>query len=281
MSTPPAPPDPAEHYDKAVTNYRDTAKWILSVFAAIAGVLLAGLQLSNLGKADAPYLTIAAIAAAFALGAVGVIIWLATTILASGVVTETSLRAYPRTVGSKDINLNDNLLLDGYETVDAFLKDYKSIGAQYEQARKDDDKATVTNLTPKIKKLIQTRSTLLPIARYAMVLRSFNIAMQWMFVCGIVAAIAIGVFAWATNQKSVTNTIFQGPPSAASVKLTDAGQAALKDSLGEDCVKLPQVAVILLSVAEGKFEVVSIPSSTCKVAKFTVDADTGTVQSSP
>jgi hypothetical protein len=281
MSTPPAPPDPAEHYDKAVTNYRETAKWILSVFAAIAGVLLAGLQLSNLGKADAPYLTIAAIAAAFALGAVGAIIWLATTVLASGVVTETSLRAYPRTVGSKDINLNDKLLLDGYDTVVAFLDDYTIIGAQYEQARKNNDQATVTRLTPKIKQLVQTRSTLLPIARYAIVLRSFNVAMRWMFVCGIVAAIAIGVFAWATNQKSVTNTIFQEPPSTAAVTLTTTGQAALKDSLGADCVAQPQVAVILLSVADGKFEVVTIPSNICQVAKFTVDADTGTVQSSP
>jgi hypothetical protein len=50
----------AETYCKAIDHLRNTSKWILSVFATVAGVLVAGLQLSNLGKIESHYLTIAA-----------------------------------------------------------------------------------------------------------------------------------------------------------------------------------------------------------------------------
>ena len=36
----------SDTYGKAIENIRGTSKWILSVFAAIAGVLVVGLQLS-------------------------------------------------------------------------------------------------------------------------------------------------------------------------------------------------------------------------------------------
>ena len=50
----------AETYSEAIEHLRSTSKWILSVFAAVAGVLVAGLQLSSLGKVEPSYLAVSA-----------------------------------------------------------------------------------------------------------------------------------------------------------------------------------------------------------------------------
>jgi type IV secretory pathway VirB2 component (pilin) len=61
----------------AVQQMTETAKWLIGVFAAIAGVLLAGVQLTKIGQLDwRDYrLRVAAIAGVLVLIAVGWIIW--------------------------------------------------------------------------------------------------------------------------------------------------------------------------------------------------------------
>ncbi len=272
----------SDPYEKNVTLLHDSAKWILTVFAAIAGILFAGLSLSNIGKVEPIFLIIALLAATLGLFSVARIVWLAATVLTSRTVTEVTLRAYAaRATSGRDINLNDRILLDGYDTVDGFLNDYKRIGEEYELAVKNNETARAQQLRPQVERLVKTRNTLLPVARYALVLHSFNHALRWMFVWGAVAAASIVLFAWATSQPVVTETVFHSPPSEAMVTLTSAGKTALSSSLGEACVAKDEIPVILLSVEGGDFEVVSLPSAECEVIKFTVNTDSGRIRTLP
>jgi len=75
--------------------------------------------------------------------------------------------------------------------------------------------------------------------------------------------------------------VFANPPAAAQLTLTEAGQQALAPSLGEKCVAQPAVAVILLSVEGGSFDVVSQPTANCAVVRFKVSADVGQVKTQP
>ena len=138
-------------------------------------------------------------------------------------------------------------------------------------------KERLAALKPKKRQLEATWNKVWPVARYAIALRGFWDAVTGMFILAAVAAVAISYFTWATSRVRITNPIFQAPPSPVSITLTEAGRRALGSSLGEACVQQPSIQGILLSVDGGKFEVVTIPSTQCQVAKFTVDVDTGTV----
>lgn len=47
------PPDPKAEITAANQRLRDTAKWIVTSFAAVGAILVAGLQLSSIGKRTA------------------------------------------------------------------------------------------------------------------------------------------------------------------------------------------------------------------------------------
>src|SRR5208337_3831995 len=183
-----------ETYNQATEHLRSTSKWILSVFAAVAGVLVAGLQLSNLGKVESPYLAVSSFAFFVALVAVLVVIWMTVRVLGTGTVTEPILRNLA--TRSTDIPLNDRLLLGGYSTANQFLDKYKSLCDEYEEAQKNGDKKTVERLKDEVIRLDYHKTYLLLVARHAMVLKAFKQAIRGLFVCAAVAAMAIGVFAW-------------------------------------------------------------------------------------
>ena len=269
-------------FAKSVQLLYDTSKWILTVFAAVAAVLVAGLQISSIGKVESTYLLISLVAFVVALSCVGRIIWLIIRVITGNTVTPQTVTAFAsQPVSINDVNLNNKDLLGGYEKVGPFMEYYEEVADKYLKAINSNDKKTVSKLKPQVIKNNEIIENLMPIARYAIALRNFHQAIRGMFFYGVITAVAIGVFAWATNQKPATITIFHEPPSAVSVILTTAGKTALENSLGSDCVAQPKISVILMDVADGKFDVVTIPTDKCKVAKFTVDGDTGLIQSPP
>jgi hypothetical protein len=71
-------PDPGNTAD-AINRYRDLAKWLITVFAAIGGLLVAGSQLSSLGKLDLEDDWVRLLAAALGLAlALAMAVWLVT-----------------------------------------------------------------------------------------------------------------------------------------------------------------------------------------------------------
>jgi hypothetical protein len=75
----PAARKPGDASAAAVEQLRSTAKWLATALAGIAGVLLAGLQLTSLGKAD--NVGLAALGGGVALVATGWAIWRITRVL--------------------------------------------------------------------------------------------------------------------------------------------------------------------------------------------------------
>jgi hypothetical protein len=70
-----------EEAEKGITNIREAAKWLLTAFAAVGAVLIAGTQLSNIGSLDSWRALIAGLALLIAFSGVAAAIWLTTTII--------------------------------------------------------------------------------------------------------------------------------------------------------------------------------------------------------
>lgn len=112
------------------------------------------------------------------------------------------------------------------------------------------------------------KSQLIALARNKIVRDEFQ-RQQWpILISGFVGACAIATFAWAANPPTAQPLAVQ-IPSKGTVKLTDAGRAGLATTLGQACVDEP-VPVIVLGGADGKFDLVAIPSDKCRPARFTL-----------
>lgn len=83
----------SEEYDKAVAQLRESAKWLLTIFAAVGAVLISGTQLSKIGQMAADWRLVVAVAA-FAIGlvAVGTAILSVLRVLSSGSTSVAALR---------------------------------------------------------------------------------------------------------------------------------------------------------------------------------------------
>lgn len=261
---------------------RETAKWILTGFGAIAAALLAGINLSSISKVSLPYLYFAMISFLVALTAVFLEIYLVSQVLTCGSMNQQQMRRFVNDRQVQKINnLNSILLLDGYLTVDKFFDDYDEKGARFETARKEKDFKTLGEMNQEMKRMVQTYFNLKDQISFTSVKFTYKKAIQGIFIFGAIAALAIAVFAWSVGKTPAAVTVFANPPAAAQLTLTEAGQQALAPSLGEKCVTQPAVAVILLSVEGGSFDVVSQPTADCAVVRFKVSADVGQVKTQP
>jgi hypothetical protein len=87
--------------------------------------------------------------------------------------------------------------------------------------------------------------------------------------------------AWAANpspSSAATTTPQFQIPAQANIQLTDLGSEALSNTLGAECVKSP-VQVIVLNASEERMDVISIPTESCNLARFTiVDGITGALE---
>lgn len=178
---------PGGQFAKAVDELRATAKWLLTIFAAIGGVLTGGIQLSSIGELDdIRRLLIALGAAVSALAAVGGILWHIVPVLTSGHVTLTSLIAEETaTPGSEHLKFaRDAGLLGNYTSVAALNRAYYDPAITQEHA----DALHAGIIIP-----------LLAGVYYHKMRELFTSAVRWAFILGIVTAVAVTVFAWAAN----------------------------------------------------------------------------------
>jgi hypothetical protein len=268
--------------EKKKEQLQDTAKWVLAAFAAIAGLMLTGLKFSDVGKLQIPFIIIAAVAFTVAMVAIFLEIYLVTRVLSFGAVSEKRIREFARQKNNPTgINLNNTLLLDGYPTVDKFIDDYNAICCEYDIAGKEEKFDKVAQMSAKVTRLVETKNNLLSYGSYIMMKSIYFSAIRGLFIFGAIAAVGIAVFVWSIGKTPLTNYIYMNPPNEATVALTTAGQTALRDALGKECVAQLGVSIIVLSIDGGVFDVVSIPTDTCNVARFTVDSDTGLVTNQP
>ncbi|MFE9846578.1 pentapeptide repeat-containing protein [Streptomyces goshikiensis] len=191
--------------DKANEGIRNAAKWLIASSAAVGAALLAGSQLSNIGKLDWSWrLLVAVLGAAAGLIAVVWAIRLATLLLLPVTVTIDVLDAEWRKP-SKDLAAAVGFFKDeprqlGKWRSPADLRDEERrtkedlTGAQ---ERKDKDAAEKAQR--KLSAIAQWVRSIQRQAQYKTLESRFHRSLKWLVVATGLAAIGIVLFAWASN----------------------------------------------------------------------------------
>lgn len=268
--------DPAGQFLSGVDRIQTNAKWLLAVFAAVAGVLMAGIQLSSLGKlAFGERLYIALGAAAIALALIGAIIAFVVYVIAPRYMTLESLitLAAKRTWSGKEgTERKEFKFIAEAQLLGSRYLDLKDLKAAYEKAGNAKEiQATYDHIRVVLAGVLYERVRL-----------AFIRSAKAMLVCATGAAISIGVFAWSANPPTSPSEF--SPPVEAYVSLSPAGQQELAASAGAACVQVP-IKVIVLSNDGQVADVLVEPTTNCKLTRFSVGksplAVDGTLTPSP
>lgn len=193
-----------DSFAKSVDAMRATSRWTLAAFAAVGTVLVAGSQLSSIGRfeGDDRRLWVAIFALSLVLGIAGLAVWFVIAVETAG---ETSLadlvRQDARPSSADAVFLRDNpALLGGFPSVKALDEAYRvAISRRYEAiatgSQEDIDAAQqwVMFLGDVV------IFPLLSATRYHRVRCTFDRWAKPIVVAAIVAGIAVGAFAWAAN----------------------------------------------------------------------------------
>jgi len=270
----------AERLTQAVEQLRSNVKWTLAAFGAIGTTLLAGSQLSNLGKFDInePRLWVALACAMAALGAAAFAVRAALKVAYTG---DTELSRLDQT----DIAYaeRESALLEGFGTVEALRAAYYACIATRHQnlvagaklAVLQSDKATFLYLDGLV-------DSVLSYIRYNRIRQEAEKSTKALTAASIVAAIGLVGFAWAANPaKENPTVVLRAPVSEARVTLTEAGKRTLAPVLGAACVAMDRIDVIVLNVTIAGSEVVTLKAKDCPVARITLTDSLGKLLSTP
>jgi hypothetical protein len=275
----------------ATSTISDTAKWLITIFAGVAGVLVAGSQLSSLGKLDLGPRLLAALAG-LALGIAGAAYAVMNTV---PVLTSARVRLAELAVTQdKD---EQRFLQDNAELLLGLANDARELKQRYDIALSARAQAftrlyanpTDADLNTQAKvsdaqasNYSQAVGGLLTAARYDRVRRKFEAAQREMLWGGLFAAAGIALFAWAANPPeppAESSAAVPNSPVAVRVFLTPDGTAALTGILGEACVTDPAgVEAIALEASDSSATLVSIGTASCKVARFSLGSSLGVVK---
>ncbi len=203
-------------YLAAVAEMQATAKWIVGIFGLVGGALAAGTQLSGIGELGASdrRLWVAVGAGAVALFLVGVVIWSAARVLTGGHVTRDvllgigggaqGLRGRRGWSKAEVRRVMDPSVLDGHSSIEELLGLYDEAVAKRREfdrleERTDADVAREAEVNGDVAYLGRVIGNITSAVRWVLVERLFERAVRVMFGAGFLAALAMGVFAWAAN----------------------------------------------------------------------------------
>jgi hypothetical protein len=251
----------------SISHLQDTAKWLLTVFGAVAGFLLAGTQLSKLGQLSAldGRFFVAILAGAIALVAVVSILHAVTQVLVTPPVEIDQL-----TAGESHFAQRTGMT-GGFNSVSDLRAFEEAARREYIEAVRKGSAEEIGKLGPKIAFFNNVVSQVLVGIRWQRTSTQFASAVNRLVGAAVVAAIALVVFAWAANpQANPLPGAFQTPADA-QLSLTPAGRSALEAIVGQACVAAGQIHVVVLTgTIGGSYDVVTVPSSQCRVARLTL-----------
>lgn len=301
-------PEAIAELDQSVDNMRATAKWIITILAAMATAVLAGTQLTSFGNLRAPdpledaRLGIAWLAGTVALSAIGCIIWQATKVLTVGNATLSDLAAheddqpphenvvYVKKIGVLDGAYDGELaetITEFQEKRTRYQKDDEGAREALFQAKiaaQRDPNNTILEGAVEIAKLqagataakrlslSSRRRVLLAALRAEIIGRTMAKAAKPMVIGGVIGGISLGMFVWAINPPAPDDDLPFVIPAHGYVRLSEENQSQWEKELGEQCVANP-IQVMVLSISEENAEVVSVAGTGCAAARFTVSLD--------
>jgi hypothetical protein len=286
MAAETSPPEDPGALGAAADRIRETVKWLITAFAGVGAALIAGSQLASVGKLDGGRLAFAILCVVVGLCALAYAIAVAAGVMTASRISLGDLADTNKTdLDAVRIRVNgDPALLAGFASVTAMDVEYAAALAQ----RKTDFNAHYGDVHDQGKALTaqlsdakavaagQAVQRLLNVASFYTLSDAFNGARPKMFGGALVAALAIVGFAWAAHPPDEKKQPAVAAPAVVTLKLTEEGRTLLGARVGKKCAKA-RLRVVVLSTSGGNAEVVTLPAKGCRVARFTVGADLGTI----
>ncbi len=304
----PAPPRPTQdeyvkNADESIAHFYDAAKWILGVFAAVAVLLLAGTQLSNIGRLPVGgtlndhRFDVALASVLVGIFSTGVVILSTVRVLQSGRASIQQIKEEEHydEVGKRhfwqrtpaDLKVVRQLSTLSQYPVSSRVRSwdnaYNEMVDKYRhfpKPRTPQEQAQIAQLRSNLAEFELSRLRVLAIVKAEQVRRTFRHSLVLMFVFGLTASIAIVGFAWAANPPAISASAILFP-SRATLTLTAAEQEVLSARIGPTCVG-GTIEVIVLDQSSNQYDVVTVPAQGCEVARFMAGAGgIGTLQPQP
>lgn len=279
--------------EAASDRIRETAKWLVATFGAVAGALIVGLQLSDIGQLEGSDRVIAAIAAFAALAAVILIVALASVVLARGRVPLGELASSKRSRRYRRLRAALNrqpslyghygsagALVDRVESV--WDKQFRSWEIKQDRSKSNDEREQATREFEETKEvmpeLIMLTKRLMAFARAEDIRLTFEWVRNTIIALAIIVAVGGAIFAYVDNAPSdAEKPAVAQRPVAASLSLTASGKQKMGTILGSGC-DLEQVPIEVLSSTKGGWEAVSIPARGCDAAHLAIEPEDGELQ---
>lgn len=244
----------------AIDRYRDLAKYLITIFAAVGGLLVAGTQLTSIGSLQWPEnedrILVGGIGFAVAVLAAIVIVWKALDVLQP---VEMSLDEVRERVRAGTIKVPVQLLRP-YHSVDelALVVETAELGS------------------PTRESLLDQIGEVVDKASYDEIARRFKAARGWMIGGALVGTLAIVALVWGANppEGETADPVVRPLPTEVVVSLTGAGREVLGGSLGENC-DAKRIAAISIGGTESTPRVLTLAQNGCNLAQFSLPPEWG------
>ena len=260
---------------QAIDDLRGNAKWALVAFGAIGTTLLAGSQLSNLGKFQTDNLRLwaAVLFAVLALGAATYAVRSAMAVAYTG-----SVELYNLEEADIAYLARNPAILEGFGSLDNLKQRFEeAIAWRYAALVRGESTADMLERYEHWYEYLDgVVDKVLAYIRYNSIKTQSERSRHELTAASIVAAIGLVGFAWAANP-AVEHPIvvLKALPSEARLALTSAGKTTLAPVLGTSCVALDRIEVIVLNATTAGSEVVTAKTKDCPIVRFTVSDTLG------
>lgn len=280
-----------------IDRLRETAKWLIGAYAAVGAAIIAGLQLTSLGKVEDPTrFWVGAIAAAVALIAVVAGISKIATVLAPvkieaadlgpGSDAEKMVHATPTLLKGQAATLAD--LQSQYETALSEFQDKRATarGALDDPAERTTAEGAAEQARSRMMALFDPLDGMRKLVLFERVQQRYDDAKRALGVAAVVIIVGVITFAWAANPSEESQAEAKarqhGPtleaPSLVTVSVSKIrpSLAVLRKRLGKNC-DLSEVRALIVGGTAAAPEVVTLPDGDCEVERFAASENIGIV----
>jgi hypothetical protein len=276
--------------DVAIVQIREVVKWLIAAFAAVGVALAAGSQLSEMGHLSGWRLIAAGGGIALVLVGIALAILKAVQVLTPEPISLKELADSPKYAGvRKRVEDDPSLLLDhGASVAELGAERSSQLDAEKEAWKKfTDDEADKDALRAAERASANRLATdeavgwLLEFTRYTEASRLFKRSLVWMTGAAAIAALGIGLFAWAAHPEekaAEAAAVVAKAPAEIKIDLSDAGERQMADQLGPRCDG-EELAAVALAGTSDDLEVVTVPDKHCSLVRFTLTDTLGTYES--
>lgn len=248
----------------AIDRFRDLAKYLITIFAAVGGLLVAGTQLTSIGSLQWPEdegrIIVGGLGLLLALLAAGAIVVKALDVLQP---IETSFDGVREKVRKGEVVVPLQLL-HPYQSVEQL--------AFVIEAAEESKPGSPTH-----ESLLGQAAEIVDKVAYDEVAARFKDARNWMIGGALAGTIAIIGLVWAANppkSETAPEPVVRPVPVQVTVSLTRAGREVLESSLGQSC-DTEQLKAVSIGGTENTPRILVLAANGCHLAQFSLPPNWG------